>query len=58
MKFDQIVLWLILTLEISELKWRDEYDWMMRGAKSLGTNTLIKPLGWFIDPGSLVTLLF
>ena len=28
---------------MSELKWSDEYDWMMRGAKSLGTNTLIRP---------------
>ena len=43
---------------MSELKWWDEYDWMMRGAKSLGTNTLIRPLGWFIDPGSPVTLCY
>ena len=39
-------------------KWWDEYHWMMRGAKSLGTNTLIRPLGWFIDPDSLGTLYY
>ena len=43
---------------MSELKWWDEYDWIMRGAKSPGTNTSIRPLGWFIDQVSLATLCY